>query len=95
MLKFEAQLWVWAIEKGAWYFVSLPRDLSEDLKMLAQPGPGFGSIKVEVNLGESTWRTSIFPDKTRGFLLPIKKTIRDQNHLTEGSTATISLRPLI
>ena len=41
---------------------------------------GFGSVKVTVRVGESRWRTSLFPQKTGGWFLPIKKPVR----LAEG-----------
>jgi hypothetical protein len=41
---------------------------------------GFGSVKVAVRLGESRWQTSLFPQKSGGWFLPIKKAVR----LAEG-----------
>ena len=37
---------------------------------------GFGSVKVTVPLGESRWRTSLFPNKDGSWFLPIKKPVR-------------------
>ena len=41
---------------------------------------GFGSVKVTVRVGESQWQTSLFPQKSGGWFLPIKKPVR----LAEG-----------
>ena len=41
---------------------------------------GFGSVKVTVQVGESRWQTSLFPQKTGGWFLPVKKPVR----LAEG-----------
>ena len=41
---------------------------------------GFGSLEVEVRVGSSVWRTSLFPQKSGGWFLPIKKPVR----LAEG-----------
>ena len=41
---------------------------------------GFGSVKVTVCVGESRWQTSLFPQKSGGRFLPIKKPVR----LAEG-----------
>jgi hypothetical protein len=41
---------------------------------------GFGSVKVAVTVGSSTWKTSLFPQKSGGWFLPIKKPVR----LAEG-----------
>jgi len=41
---------------------------------------GFGSVKVTARIGDSRWQTSLFPQKTGGWFLPVKKPIR----LAEG-----------
>jgi hypothetical protein len=41
---------------------------------------GFGSVKVTARIGETRWQTSLFPQKTGGWFLPIKKPVR----LAEG-----------
>ena len=41
---------------------------------------GFGSVKVTAQIGGSRWQTSLFPQKTGGWFLPIKKPVR----LAEG-----------
>lgn len=41
---------------------------------------GFGSVKVTARIGESEWQTSLFPQKTGGWFLPVKKPVR----LAEG-----------
>lgn len=47
---------------------------------------GFGSVKVEVRIGESRWRTSLFPQKRGGWFLPIKKPVRIAEGLAFGQT---------
>ena len=41
---------------------------------------GFGSVKATVWVGDSRWQTSLFPQKSGGWFLPIKKPVR----LAEG-----------
>jgi hypothetical protein len=41
---------------------------------------GFGSVKVTARIGGSRWQTSLFPQKTGGWFLPVKKPVR----LAEG-----------
>ena len=41
---------------------------------------GFGSVKVIASIGGSRWQTSLFPQKTGGWFLPVKKPVR----LAEG-----------
>jgi hypothetical protein len=46
---------------------------------------GFGSVKVTVRVGGSEWRTSVFPQKSGGWFLPVKKAIRRAEELAEGA----------
>jgi len=55
---------------------------------------GFGSVKVTVQLGESRWQTSLFPQKTGGWFLPIKKPVRLAEGLEEGDTVEVELELL-
>ena len=41
---------------------------------------GFGSVKVTARVGGSEWQTSLFPQKSGGWFLPVKKPVR----LAEG-----------
>lgn len=90
---FRAKLWQYH-GPGAWYFVSLPPDVADDIR--ARYGPqasGFGSIKVEAAIRETQWTTSLFPDKTRRtYLLPIKKAVRMAENLEVGDATTVTLR---
>jgi hypothetical protein len=88
---FRAELWRW--QDGSWFFVTLPVDLSTDLRMESGPPRGFGSVRVEATLGGSVWRTSVFPDKESGsFVLPVKKAVREAEGLDEGDTCAVVLR---
>jgi hypothetical protein len=37
---------------------------------------GFGSVKVAARIGDSCWQTSLFPQKSGGWFLPVKKPVR-------------------
>jgi hypothetical protein len=90
---FRAELWRWEAQTtSAWYFVSVPADLSEDLRMEAGPPRGFGSIRVQARIGASIWKTSIFPSAERGaFVLPVKKAVRTAEGLEEGDSCEVDL----
>jgi hypothetical protein len=92
---FNAALWLWAARQGeSWTFVSLPAEASADIRELAGETPrrGFGSVRVRVTVGDSTWATSIFPDATRGtYALPIKKAVRTTEALEAGDHATVTV----
>ena len=52
---------------------------------------GFGSVKVTVMLGGSTWQTSLFPNKDGSWFLPIKKPVRLAESLEYGDEVEIEL----
>jgi hypothetical protein len=90
-MDFEAPLWEYDGE-AAWWFVTVPPEVSEDLRVSPRPPKGFGSIRVEVTVGSSTWRTSVFPDKASGcFLLPVKKAVREAEALDAGEPVPVHL----
>ena len=72
---------------AAWFFVSLPEDVADDIE--AEHGHrarGFGSVRVEVSTGSTTWTTSVFPDTKRGtYVLPVKQPVRRAEGLLAGS----------
>jgi len=76
--EFTAPLWRYPGE-GGWHFVSLPPEIGDDIAELT------AGVRVAVTVGTTSWRTSIFPDsKTRTYLLPVKKEIRDAEKLETG-----------
>jgi len=55
---------------------------------------GFGSVKVAVTVGSSRWSTSLFPQKSGGWFLPIKKPVRLAEGLEYGDPIEIELELL-
>jgi hypothetical protein len=45
---------------------------------------GFGSVKVAARIGDSCWQTSLFPQKSGGWFLPVKKPVRLAQRLEFG-----------
>ena len=94
VVTFEAGLWVWdARRTDTWTFVTLPADASEHIRDVAGGARrGFGSLRVRVTVGGSTWTTSIFPDSIRGsYVLPIKRRVREAEALDAGDIATVTV----
>ncbi|HWS58952.1 MAG TPA: DUF1905 domain-containing protein [Actinotalea sp.] len=95
--EFTAELWRWEVRASdGWTFVSLPQQLADEIEEVARPvSRGFGSVRVEVSLGATTWQTSLFPDSTAGtYVLPIKKAVRTAEGLGPGSHVHVRLRLL-
>jgi len=55
---------------------------------------GFGSVKVNVEIGDSRWSTSVFPPKGGGWFLPVKKVICRAEGLETGDAVTVQLELL-
>lgn len=90
---FEAEVWMHD-GTAAWFFISLPEPIADEIEALQGPSTkGFGAVPVEVTIGSSTWSTSLFPDNKRAtYLLPVKKAVRKQQGLTDGSRATVKIK---
>lgn len=92
-------LWRWTSANGvAWFFVSIDGAVGEALSATAimhrlESGKraGWGSVKVTVRIGESQWRTSAFPSKESGWMVPVKAAVRKAEGLVEGGAVTVSL----
>ncbi|WP_255491792.1 MULTISPECIES: DUF1905 domain-containing protein [unclassified Actinotalea] len=91
---FDAELWVWQARRtDTWTFVSLPTDVADEvLDVAGGVARGFGSLRVEVRLGDSRWRTSIFPDGTaKTYVLPIKKAVRHAEGVEAGDVVRVAI----
>ena len=90
---FRAVVWEHGAD-GAWHFVSLPgADADEIEASAAGDRRGFGSVRVEVTIGATTWRTSVFPDKARAtYVLPVKRAVRDAEGIGAGASVSVLLQ---
>lgn len=78
---------------GAWHFAYVDTKNSSIIKEKhSKKKAGFGSIRVTVKIGKTTWKTSIFPDKQSGsYLLPIKRQVRFEEGIDAGDTVSFTL----
>jgi len=85
-----APLWLWS--GGSWHFISIPEEEAVEIRAhsLLNRG-GFGSVKVAATLNGVSWRTSVFPQKSGGYLLPVKKEIRCRAGIAAGDEVTVEL----
>lgn len=51
---------------------------------------GWGMLPVNVWIGETEYRTSLFPKEGR-YLVPVKASVRKAEHLEEGDEVTVRL----
>ncbi len=93
---FTAELWEWTSNATSWVFATLPVDDGEDIREFVPTTRGFGSVRVEVQVGETTWRTSVFPSKETGsYVLPVKKAVRSKEALEIGDDVEFDLTVLM
>ena len=92
MITVTAPLWLWTGEGSSWHFITVPEEQSADFRAesLARRG-GFGSVKVEATIDAITWRTSVFPHKSGGYILPVKAKVRRDAGIAAGDTVTVML----
>lgn len=100
---FTSELWPWmpkpdadgnpSTSKGSsWVFARLPKDDSEEIRETIERKAGFGSVRVAVQIGDSRWKTSVFPDSESGcYVLPIKKAIRTAEKIEIGDVVEIDV----
>lgn len=90
--EFSAELWLWD-GKGAWHFVTLPQDISAEIKeVFGKDQPGFGSVRVNVKAKDYSWKTSIFPgNKSESYLLPVKAEVRKKTSIFAGDKVEVTL----
>jgi hypothetical protein len=88
-------LWLWTGGKGAWHFLTVPEEQSGELRAHGLLGHGgFGSVRVEARIGAVAWRTSVFPQKSGGYILPVKKDVRCRAAIAAGDEVTVRLELL-
>jgi putative endonuclease len=81
-----AKVWKWEGDM-AWYFINLDKDLSEKIR----ESRGKGMVKIHVQIGKSSWNTSLlYYTESRTYLIAIKKTIRRKEQLIEGSEVKVN-----
>ena len=93
-------LWRWTTPSAAaaWHFVTIDGAAGEELsgtailRRLEGNARGFGSIKLTATIGETTFKTSVFPSKEQGgWLLPVKASVRKAEGLGEGDMVEVML----
>ena len=91
IIEFEGDVFRWdAREDSAWFFTSVPPELSEDNREIPRPYRGIGSVRVRARIGDTEWSTSIFPSDD-AYVLPLKKAVRDAEGLVEGGPVVVRL----
>jgi hypothetical protein len=85
MITVTAPIWLWSEGKGSWHFLTVPAEEAVEIKAHGfGTRRGFGSVRVAATIEGVTWRTSIFPQKSGGYILPIKADVRRRAGISSG-----------
>jgi len=98
-IRFTAPLRVWATERyGDIGYVTIAGEIADAIsghalarRLELGRRRGFGSVKVEAAIGASRWSTSVFPQKSGGWFLPVKKAICRAEDFHTGDDLEIRL----
>lgn len=92
--KISGKIWLYPGESANWHFFTVPKSESAELKEIYKGlTKGWGSLPVEVKLGKTIWKTSIFPDSKSGtFILPVKAQVRKKEGIYDGDTCVVSIK---
>lgn len=91
---FSSKVFLWVGESASWHFLSVPKDVSALIRayMAKFPRKGFGSVRVSVQTGDTTWQTSIFPNKrTEMYILPVKASVRKAEQIYDGDSVDCTM----
>ena len=90
---FEGALWRSGGAGASWIFITVPADISQQIRFLQGTPKGFGSIRASCRIGASRWNTSLFPDKASGcYFLPVKAAVRKAEGISTGDSVNIDIR---
>lgn len=92
MISVTAPLQIWTIDEGSSHFMTLPEAESLEIRAHALMNPrGFRSVRVECRIGDVTWRTSVFPQKSGGYFLPVKGEVCRRAGIAAGDDIRVEL----
>jgi hypothetical protein len=89
-LQFSGEVFFW---KGPapWYFVAVPESESDAIAdVSAMASYGWGCIPVTAQIGDSSFRTSLFPKDGR-YLVPLKTSVRKAATIDLGDVVSVCL----
>ena len=89
-IEFEGEIFYWR-GPAPFLFVAVPEEPSRDIKAISSIVTyGWGVIPVHVRIGNTEWKTSLFPKEGR-YLVPIRMSVQKSENLEVGDKVTIRL----
>lgn len=91
---FSGEVWYWR-GPAPFFFVTVPEPIAKEIKAHERMATyGWGMIPVEVTLGSTTWKTSLWP-KDGLYVVPLKDAVRKAEQIDEGSCPLLQLSVMI
>ena len=97
MIRVTGPVWLWAGEGGSWHFISIPVEEAVEVRLESAASGikrGFGSVRVKAEIKGVAWKTSIFPQKSGGYLLPVKASVRRDAGIAADDIVTVKVELL-
>lgn len=82
--KTETKMWRYSNDSSSWYFITINKSLAKEIRALKEPDFGWGQIKIDITVGNTTWQTCLFPTKEKEYCIPIKAAVRKSEKIQEG-----------
>lgn len=93
IISLDAEVWLWTSKGASWHFLTVDGEAAAEVRY-ASLGltRGFGSVSVEVMIGKTRWRTSLFPSMASGgFILPLKAAVRKAEGFAVGDVVAVTI----
>jgi hypothetical protein len=91
IFEFEGEIFYWR-GPAPFLFVAVPDEPSRGLKAIsALVTYGWGVIPVHVRIGETEWKTSLFPKEGR-YLVPIRMSVQKSENLAVGDRVVVQIK---
>lgn len=96
--KLRGKVFLWGHDvQSPWHFVSVPRgDTGRLNKDFGKQARGWRSLPVEVRVGRTVWKTSVFYDsRSKTYILPLKKAVKRAEKILVGDNIKFSIKILV
>ena len=78
--EFDGSVWSWR-GPSPYHFVTLPPEHADAIRAIASSVTyGWGMVPVQVRIGRTAWRTSLYP-KDEGYVLPLRDSVRTRESI--------------
>lgn len=89
-LQFTGEIWFWR-GPAPWHFVTVPDNECSAIEAeSASVTYGWGMIPVTARIGNTDWKTSLWPKDGR-YIVPVKTSVRKAEQLDVGDQVTVRL----